>query len=44
MDISKAYDRMEWDYLEKLLIQIGFAQRLVKLTMMCEISETQCYG
>ncbi|CAN0914973.1 Transposon TX1 uncharacterized 149 kDa protein [Linum grandiflorum] len=35
IDISKAYDRVDWRYLEEILKQIGFADRWVKLMMMC---------
>ncbi|CAN0881186.1 Transposon TX1 uncharacterized 149 kDa protein [Linum grandiflorum] len=35
IDISKAYDRVEWPYLEAILTKIGFAKTWVDLMMMC---------
>ncbi|XP_019179523.1 PREDICTED: uncharacterized protein LOC109174723 [Ipomoea nil] len=35
LDMSKAYDRMEWPFLQKMLCAIGFDQRWVKLIMLC---------
>ncbi|XP_010472440.1 PREDICTED: uncharacterized protein LOC104752070 [Camelina sativa] len=34
-DMSKAYDRVEWDFLEKLFIKMGFAVKWVQWIMMC---------
>ncbi|CAN0826136.1 Transposon TX1 uncharacterized 149 kDa protein [Linum grandiflorum] len=38
IDISKAYDRVEWRYLEAVLIKFGFAERWVRWMMMCVMS------
>ena len=35
LDMSKAYDMMEWAYMEKVLVQMGFHVRWVKLMMAC---------
>lgn len=34
-DISKAYDRVEWSFLEATMTQLGFDSRWVALTMEC---------
>jgi len=38
LDMSKAYDRIEWDFLEKMLITLGFHPNWVKLVMRCVTS------
>ena len=40
LDMSKAYDHVEWPFMEKLLIKMGFNERWVQLMMMCIISAT----
>ena len=35
LDMSKAYDRVKWAYMEKVLVQLGFHDRWVKLMMVC---------
>ncbi|CAL1358762.1 unnamed protein product [Linum trigynum] len=35
LDISKAYDRVEWDFLEAMMLKFGFAERWVRMIMKC---------
>jgi len=35
LDISKAYDRLDWDYLRDIMIQMGFSSRWVNWIMLC---------
>ncbi|CAM8958980.1 unnamed protein product [Rhodiola kirilowii] len=35
LDMSKAYDRIEWKFLEKMMLQLGFAECWVKKIMLC---------
>ena len=35
LDMSKVYDQVEWTYMEKLMVKIGFQDNLVKLMMEC---------
>ncbi|XP_019155723.1 PREDICTED: uncharacterized protein LOC109152478 [Ipomoea nil] len=33
--MSKAYDRMEWNFLERMLVVLGFSDKWVRLIMLC---------
>lgn len=33
--MSKAYDRVEWEFLEKAMVHLGFSGRFVNLIMSC---------
>ena len=35
LDMSKAYDRMEWSFLKLLMLRMGFHEKWVGLMMMC---------
>ena len=35
LDISKAYDKVEWVFLEKLMEKLGFANRWISLINSC---------
>jgi hypothetical protein len=35
LDMNKAYDRVEWFFLEKVMKRMGFAGRWINLIMMC---------
>jgi hypothetical protein len=35
LDMSKAYDRVEWRFLETVMHRLGFARRWIQLIMMC---------
>ncbi|XP_042958008.1 uncharacterized protein LOC122293496 [Carya illinoinensis] len=35
LDMSKAYDRIEWCFLHKVMEQMGFSEKWVKLIMFC---------
>lgn len=38
LDMSKAYDRVEWIFVEKMLLKIGFSPRWVNKIMRCVTS------
>ncbi|KAA3455040.1 reverse transcriptase [Gossypium australe] len=35
LDMSKAYDRVEWDFVKKMMLRMRFAQKWVDLIMKC---------
>jgi hypothetical protein len=35
LDMHKAYDRVEWSFLEKIMSKLGFDQRWIKIIMAC---------
>nr|XP_025616741.1 uncharacterized protein LOC112709055 [Arachis hypogaea] len=40
LDMNKAYDRLEWDFMQKVMEKFGFSQEWVKLIMSCVRSAT----
>lgn len=40
LDMSKAYDRIEWGFVQKMLRRLGFDERFIKLIMNCITSVT----
>lgn len=43
LDMSKAYDRVEWLFLQKMMIKLGFAEQWVNLIMRCVTSVTYSF-
>lgn len=35
LDMSKAYDRVEWGFLQKMMIRMGFPSEWITLIMRC---------
>jgi hypothetical protein len=35
LDMAKAYDRVEWQYLSRIMLQLGFREEWVNLIMKC---------
>ncbi|XP_021889917.1 uncharacterized protein LOC110808658 [Carica papaya] len=35
IDIRKAYDSIQWEYLEAMMLQFGFARKWVQIIMLC---------
>ena len=35
LDMSKAYDRVEWKFLEKVMLRLGFSGSFVSIIISC---------
>jgi hypothetical protein len=35
LDMRKAYDRVEWHFLEDMMLKMGFCRRWIELIMRC---------
>ncbi|KAL0456758.1 UNVERIFIED_CONTAM: putative mitochondrial protein [Sesamum latifolium] len=35
LDVSKAYDKVEWSFLEQVLVKLGFPPPFIRLVMLC---------
>lgn len=44
LDMSKAYDRIEWDFLAGMMLKLGFHSDWVVLVMRCVCSVTYTVG
>ena len=42
LDMSKAYDRVEWVFLEGIMRKLGFNEKWISLTMLCVSTVTYC--
>ena len=38
LDMSKAYNRVEWVYLEAMMRRLGFHEKWISLIMMCVVT------
>lgn len=39
LDINKAYDQVEWNFLKAMMSKIGFHSRWIEMVEMCKISQ-----
>lgn len=42
IDMSKAYDRMEWNFLQAMMLKLGFDVKWVNLIMLCVSTVRYC--
>jgi len=42
IDMSKAYDRVEWCFLEKMMLKLGFTAQWVNMIMKCVMTVNYC--
>ena len=36
LDVSKTYDKVEWEFLEKIMLRLGFPMQWVNFAMLTE--------
>ena len=44
LDISKAYDRIEWSFLEQMMRHLGFVEEWINWVMMCVTSVSYSFS
>ncbi|CAA7050644.1 unnamed protein product [Microthlaspi erraticum] len=42
-DMSKAYDRIEWNFVKKIMERLGFSTKWIQWIMQCLTTVTYCY-
>ncbi|KAM1909716.1 hypothetical protein ACFX13_038443 [Malus domestica] len=43
LDVSKAYDRLKWNFLEAIMIRMGFSTSWVRMIMLCVTTLTYSF-
>ncbi|KAL0404505.1 UNVERIFIED_CONTAM: putative mitochondrial protein [Sesamum radiatum] len=43
LDISKAYNKIQWCFLEKVLLKMGFPEKIVRLNLLCVTTVSYCF-
>lgn len=41
LDMNKAYDRVKWSFLERMMLKMGFHEQWVQLIMVCIFCQLQ---